>query len=103
MIPRLPNIVVYELSGTSDELLVHATLMAWKKVVRVVAVSACPKCGNSGFDFEPGHDMDDPEAMVRCGRCGYVCRIDEFTRPVATSQQDDILQGKPSIPGSSAS
>jgi hypothetical protein len=37
--------------------------MAWNKVVKVVAVSACPVCGNGGFNFEPGADIDDPQAM----------------------------------------
>jgi hypothetical protein len=34
--------------------------MTWKKIVRLVAVSACPKCGNPAFDLEPGYDIDDP-------------------------------------------
>lgn len=43
--------------------------MAWEKIVKVVAVSACPVCGNGGFDFELGADIDDAQAMVRCGKC----------------------------------
>jgi hypothetical protein len=30
-----------------------STEPVWKKVVQVVAVSACPKCGNRAFDPEP--------------------------------------------------
>ena len=67
--------------------------MVWKKVVRVT-VAACPKCGNRAFDFEPGHDMDDPEAVVRCGRCGHVCRVDEFMRPIAPDEQSNSIDGQ---------
>jgi ribosomal protein S27AE len=54
----------------------------WKKIVQVVAVSACPKCGNSGFDLEPGADIDDPHARIRCGKCGYVDQAAKFMKPV---------------------
>lgn len=56
--------------------------MAWEKIVQLVAVGACPRCDNRGFDFEPGANMDDPAAMVRCGACGYVCPASEFVRAV---------------------
>jgi uncharacterized Zn finger protein len=68
--------------------------MIWKKIVRIVAVSACPKCGNGGFDIEPGYDIDDYEAMVRCGACGYVCRSPEFSRPVTPTPE--TAPGNPS-------
>jgi ferredoxin len=54
----------------------------WKKVVQLVAASACPKCGNQAFDPEPGTGRNDPQGMVRCGKCGYVCPVDEFMKPV---------------------
>jgi uncharacterized Zn finger protein len=60
--------------------------MAWKKVVMVVAVSACPVCGNGGFDLESGADIDDPHALVRCGKCGHVCTADQFSKSVAGSK-----------------
>jgi hypothetical protein len=47
--------------------------MAWKKIAETVGVSACLVCGNPAFDFVPGADMDDPQALVRCGKCGHVC------------------------------
>jgi hypothetical protein len=56
----------------------------WQKVVRVTSVSACPQCGNGAFDLEPGSDIDDEHATVRCGRCGFVCSMVEFSRPVET-------------------
>jgi transcription initiation factor TFIIIB Brf1 subunit/transcription initiation factor TFIIB len=61
--------------------------MVWKKIVEIVAVSACPKCGNRGFDLEPGSDMEDPRANVKCGKCGYVCQADEFMRPVLPDER----------------
>jgi rubredoxin len=57
--------------------------MVWKKIVERVAVSACPVCGNGGFNFEPDADIDDPHAMVKCGKCGFVYRVDEGMRLVA--------------------
>jgi hypothetical protein len=63
--------------------------MVWKKIVRITAVSACPKCGNSGFDLEPGEDMDDLDALVRCGRCGHVCASGKFLRPVHPEHQPE--------------
>jgi uncharacterized Zn finger protein len=54
--------------------------MTWKKVVKLVAVSACPICGNRGFDLEPGADIDDLRAMVRCGKCGHVCPAYQFMK-----------------------
>ncbi len=59
-----------------------STESVWKKVVQVVAVSACPKCGNRAFDPEPGTNIDDPQGLVRCGKCGYVCLSSEFMKPV---------------------
>jgi ribosomal protein S27AE len=56
--------------------------MTWKKIVKVTAVSACPKCGNGGFDLEPDADIDDPQTRVKCGRCGYICPANEFMRSV---------------------
>ena len=56
--------------------------MVWKKVVQVVAVSECPKCGNRAFDHEPETTIDDPQGLVRCGKCSYVCPSSEFVRPV---------------------
>jgi predicted nucleic-acid-binding Zn-ribbon protein len=56
--------------------------MTWKKVVRVTAVSACPKCGNPAFDPEPGSDLDDPHALVKCGKCGWIGPVDKFVKPV---------------------
>jgi ferredoxin len=61
--------------------------MTWKKVVRVVGVSVCPVCGNPAFNFEPGADVDDPHALVRCGKCGHVCTADQFHKPVAESNE----------------
>ena len=61
--------------------------MAWEKIVRVVAVSACPKCGNGGFDLMPGEDIDDPKALLKCGRCGHVCSSDKAMRRVPPSDQ----------------
>jgi ferredoxin len=55
--------------------------MAWEKVAKVVAVSACPVCGNDGLDFERGVDIDDPQAIVRCGKCGHLCPADKFIKP----------------------
>jgi hypothetical protein len=52
----------------------------WKKVVQLVGVSACPRCGNHAFDYEPGTDIDDPNGLVRCGKCGHVCPGGEFLR-----------------------
>jgi hypothetical protein len=57
--------------------------MAWEKVVKVVAMSACPICGNGGFNFEPDADIDDPQAMVRCGKCRHVCQAEKFIKPVS--------------------
>jgi len=34
--------------------------MVWRKVVKITAVSACPNCGNGGFDLESQSDLDDP-------------------------------------------
>jgi hypothetical protein len=60
-----------------------STEPVWKKVIEVVAVSACPKCGNRAFAPEPGTNIDDPQGfLVRCGKCGYVCLSSEFMRPV---------------------
>jgi hypothetical protein len=56
--------------------------MAWEKIVQLVAVSACPECGNRGFDVEPGYDMRDEDAMVHCEKCGHVCHILKFMRRV---------------------
>jgi len=56
--------------------------MAWNKIVHITAVSACPKCGNPGFDLEPGEDVDDLNARIMCGQCGYICPGGEFWRPV---------------------
>jgi hypothetical protein len=65
-----------------------STESAWKKVVQLVAVSACPKCSNSAFDPEPETNIDDPNGLVRCGKCGYVCAGSEFMRPVETANKD---------------
>jgi hypothetical protein len=59
--------------------------MTWEKIVRVVGVSACPVCGNGGFDLEPGADVDDQHVPVRCGKCGHVCPADQFMKSVADS------------------
>jgi ferredoxin len=56
--------------------------MVWEKIVRIVAVGKCPRCGNGGFDLEPGEDLDDLHALVRCGACGHVCPLDHFISPV---------------------
>jgi ribosomal protein S27AE len=64
--------------------------MVWKKIVKVFALSACPKCGNNGFDAQPGTDLDhldDPQAKVKCGRCGYICTANEFMRRVDSGEQ----------------
>jgi predicted nucleic-acid-binding Zn-ribbon protein len=64
--------------------------MVWKKVVKVVAVSACPKCGNNGFDPEPGTDLDhldDPQAKVKCAVCGHTCTANEFMRRVGGEER----------------
>ena len=37
---------------------------------------------HSGFDLEPGEDIDDQNARVRCGKCGYVCAGGAFMRSV---------------------
>jgi ferredoxin len=60
--------------------------MTWKKVVKVVGVSECPVCGNPAFDFEPNADIDDPRALVRCGKCGRVCPADQFIKSVQESK-----------------
>jgi hypothetical protein len=60
--------------------------MVWKKIVRVTAVSACPKCGNNAFDFGPGADIDDPHAIVKCGACGHICPASEFARRIVHSE-----------------
>ncbi len=62
--------------------------MAWKKIVEVVAVSACPVCGNAGFDFEPGADIDDPEALIKCGEYGHACQIGKFSNRVPDPKKD---------------
>jgi hypothetical protein len=59
-----------------------STEPVWEKVVQVVAESACPKCGNRAFDPEPENNIEDPKGLVRCGKCGYVCPANEFTRRV---------------------
>jgi ribosomal protein S27AE len=64
--------------------------MVWKKIVQVTGVSACPRCGNGAFDFEPGECMDDPDAKVKCGQCGYVCSGSEFIRRVDPDQQPKL-------------
>jgi hypothetical protein len=64
--------------------------MALRKIVRAVAISACPKCGNRGFDLQPGADLDDPSAEVKCGACGHVCPADRFMRPLADHERRDI-------------
>jgi hypothetical protein len=75
-----------EAEASEDEAVFDETLKrldaGWKKIVQVTAISACPKCGNRGFDLEPGGDIDDPRAMVKCGKCGHVCPADEFSRAV---------------------
>lgn len=39
--------------------------MAWKRIVQIItAVSGCPKCGNSGFDLEPGADLYDKHVLA---------------------------------------
>lgn len=60
-------------------------IMTWKKIVRRVPLSGCPNCGNGGFDLEPGEDLEDYEALVRCGNCGHVCRLNQVTQPVQKS------------------
>jgi ferredoxin len=65
-----------------------STDSVWKKVVQVVAVSECPKCGNRAFDLEPGTTIDNPQGLVRCGKCSYVCPSNEFMRPVETANKD---------------
>jgi hypothetical protein len=60
--------------------------MTWKKVVKVAGLSGCPVCGNPAFDFEPCADIDDPHAMVRCGKCKHVCPVDQFIKPVPESK-----------------
>ena len=60
--------------------------MTWEKIVEVVAVSACPKCGNGGFHPEPGFEEDDPEAILRYAKCGHTCPANEFMRPVDQSK-----------------
>ena len=62
--------------------------MALEKIVRLVAISACPGCRNPGFDLESGADVDDYEAMVRCGACGYVCPANEFTHASGPPSDD---------------
>lgn len=52
--------------------------MAWIRVVERTGYAVCPKCGNPGFDLEPGEDIDDVDAKIRCGKCGYVCPADEW-------------------------
>jgi len=56
--------------------------MAWKKVVQLVALSTCPKCGNHGFDPEPGQNLENPHALVKCGACGHVCEAQQIMREV---------------------
>jgi hypothetical protein len=60
--------------------------VAMKKVVEVVGVSACPVCDNGAFDLEPGADIDDPHALVRCGKCGHICPADQFVKAVRESE-----------------
>ena len=66
--------------------------MVCKKIVKVIAVSACPKCGNNSFDPEQGTDLDhldDPQAKVKCCRCGYICAANEFMRRVNSREQTE--------------
>ncbi|ESZ13468.1 hypothetical protein X735_19370 [Mesorhizobium sp. L2C085B000] len=51
--------------------------MAWIKVVQRIGFIVCPKCENRGFELQPGEDIDNASAKIRCGRCGYVCSADE--------------------------
>ena len=53
-------------------------------------MSACPKCGNGGFDLEPGFHLDDPSPQVKCGTCGHVCASEEFMRPLREDERRDI-------------
>jgi len=50
--------------------------MAWKKIVKLVAVATCPNCGNHGFNmkFHPTGDEVRPDDKVECAACGHVCR-----------------------------
>jgi hypothetical protein len=64
--------------------------MTWRKIVQAVAVSACPECGNAAFDLEPGEDLDDPNAKVKCGACGFVCSADKFMRSLGDHERRDI-------------
>jgi uncharacterized Zn finger protein len=66
--------------------------MVWEKIVQVIAVSSCPKCGNPAFDYEPGSDKDDERAMVRCGACGHICPGSEFMRPVDANAPNGAVQ-----------
>lgn len=54
----------------------------WTKIVRPVSYSACPICDSVGFNLEPGEDLDDPDPLVNCGRCGHAARLADFRRPV---------------------
>jgi hypothetical protein len=56
-----------------------------KKVLKLVGVSGCPVCDDRTFDFEPGADPDDFQAMVRCTKCGHVCQLDQFMKWVPDS------------------
>ena len=56
--------------------------MVWVKIVQRTGVSACPKCGYSGFDLEPGEDVDDENPKVRCSQCGNICTSDQFMRRI---------------------
>jgi hypothetical protein len=64
-----------------------STESVWKKVVQVVAMSACPKCGNRAFDREPETNIGDPKGLVRCGKCDYVCEVSDFMRPVESADK----------------
>ena len=63
--------------------------MVWKKVVKVVAVSACPKCGNNGFDPEPGTGGLKPYLHVRRDLWAKVNRP-VFYELVALGEERDV-------------
>ncbi|CDX55890.1 hypothetical protein MPL3365_210118 [Mesorhizobium plurifarium] len=52
--------------------------MAWIKVARRTGFAVCPMCGNRGFDLEPGEDVHDENAKIKCGNCAYVCSANEW-------------------------
>jgi Zn ribbon nucleic-acid-binding protein len=64
--------------------------MAWKKIVKLVAVATCPNCGNHGFNmkFHPTGDEVRPDDRVECAACGHVCTSAEVVQAGQVRRED---------------